>query len=77
MEKQEIYREQIGILKNEATHLWGSAFIVCGGSISMLFSEKQLAIILGWLGVIITLVLFNTYFVKRTEMISILKNMKE
>ncbi len=77
MKTNEIYREQIGILKNEATHLWGSTFVLGGGAITLFFKQTVPAVILGIIGVIFATLLFKTYFIKRAEIMEIIDKMEE
>ena len=77
MKNNEIYKEQIGVLKNEATHLWGSTFVLGGGAITLFFKQTLIAIILGTIGVIFATLLFKTYFIKRAEIMEIINKMEE
>ena len=73
----EIYREQIGILKNEATHLWGSTFVIGGGALTLFLNYHNfLTGVFGVIGLFFTVLFFKTYLLKRKEMIDILKKME-
>ena len=72
------YQEQLDVIKNEMTHLWGSAFITGGGSFALLYNEHNFAnIFWGCVGIFITIVFFNTYIMRRNEVTRILKFLKE
>lgn len=73
----EVYKEQIGILKNEMTHLWGSMFVIGGGSLTLFINyQNPLTNILCSLGFFLTILFLKTYFAKRTEIIYILREME-
>ena len=75
---KEIIIEKLNSIRNEMTHLWGSVFILAGGSIALLlddFSFKKL--LLGLLGMILAILLFNTYFIRRIELQKMIKKMEE
>ena len=60
------------------THLWGSIFIVGGGSFAFVFNEPSLIkYILGFFGIILAMLFLNAYFVRRTEMLKLLQSLEE
>ncbi len=70
--------EKLNSLRNEMTHIWGSAFILGGGSMTLLFNEyNPVKYFFGMLGFILTIIIFNAYFTRRSEMQQMLKNLEE
>lgn len=66
----EVYKEQIEILKNEMTHLWGAMFVIGGGSLTLFLNYQN-----PLTNILCSLVFFLT-FAKRTEIIYILREME-
>lgn len=76
--KDKVIAEKLNSIRNEMTHLWGSVFILGGGSIALFldtFSLKNW--LLGFIGIILAILLFNTYFLRRVELQKMIKNMEE
>lgn len=70
--------EKIGALKNEMTHLWTSFFAVGGGSLALLFNNPNIIRgVFGFVGVIFSLLFFNAYFIRRTELLKSIKILEE
>lgn len=70
--------EKLNSLRNEMTHIWGSAFILCGGSMTLLFNEyNPIKYFFGVLGFVLTIIIFNAYFTRRIEMQKMLKDLEE
>ena len=70
--------EKLNCIRNEMTHLWGTACATLGGSALLFVSSNANSsyYLIGTLGVIIALVLPNSYFVRRNEIMKILKKME-
>ena len=71
--------EKLNSIRNEMTHIWGSAFILGGGSMSLLFNGEYNLVkyFFGILGFILTLLVFNAYFTRRIEMQKMLKHLED
>ena len=71
--------EKANCLRNEMNHLWGAMFITGGGAIGFSIVEVKTFLIYFYiiLGFFWTIVFFNAYFVKRTELSKILGRLKE
>lgn len=55
--------EKLNSLRNEMTHIWGSAFILGGGSMALLLNEyNPIKYFFGITGFIFTIIIFNAYF---------------
>ncbi len=59
--------EKLNCIRNEMTHLWGSVFILGGGSISLFFKHTIEGYITGTIGVIFAIILAYSYFIRREE----------
>ncbi len=71
-------REQLGCIKNEMTHLWGTAFLFGGTSLMLLLrGVSDMERIIAIPGIIIALALFNAYFIRRDETLRIVNKIKE
>lgn len=73
-----VLQEKLNCLRNEMTHLWGSVFVVSGGSIATILNKPNffqcgLAIF----GFILALCFLNAYFIRRTEILHVLEKLKE
>lgn len=79
---------KLNFLINEMNCLWGSSFIVGGGSIALLLalSNKQIAkfnsieiiqIFMGIIGLIVFILFLNAFFIKRTECIKYINQIEE
>ena len=57
------------------SHLWGSVFIIGGGAITFLCIEPNLIkVIIGSFGIIFLPVLMNAYFIRRNEIMKIIRD---
>ena len=72
-------REKANCLRNEMNHIWGAIFIMGGGAIGFsIIAEKTLLIYFYIIaGFFLTIVFFNAYFTKRTELTKILNKLKK
>lgn len=69
--------EKLNCIRNEMTHLWGSIFATSGGVIALLLGELNfLKLVFIVFGTILTLVMINAYFIRRAEIMNILKELK-
>ena len=60
------------------THLWGGVFIVGGGAIALLLNGNSIVhYILGILGILLSLIFINAYFVRRNEVVKIVNDLEE
>lgn len=76
---EEIFEvEKLNCIGNEMTHLWGTACATLGGSALLFVSSNanNSYYLIGTLGVIIALVMANSNFVRRNEIMKILKKME-
>ena len=70
--------EKLNCIRNEMTHLWGSIFATSGGVIALVLSEFSiLKLFFIVFGTLLTLIMINAYFIRRTEVMSILKELKK
>lgn len=68
--------EKLNSIRNEMTHLWGSIFIVGSGSIALLLNSTGLRdYIIGILGILLGIIFINAYFVRRDEVVKIVKDL--
>lgn len=71
-------QEKLNSIRNEMTHLWGSIFIVGGGSMALLLNNSGIKdYIIGMLGIFLTIIFINAYFVRRYEVVKIINNLGE
>ena len=72
-------REKANCLRNEMNHIWGAIFIMGGGAIGFsIIAEKTLLIYFYIIAVFFwTIIFFNAYFTKRTELTKILDKLKK
>ena len=72
------YQEKLNLIKNEMTHLWGSAFVTGGSIFAFFFNEHTLInVFWGCISFIATVVLLNAYIIRRVETIKILNLIKQ
>ncbi len=70
--------EKLSCIRNEMTHLWGSIFATSGGVIALVLSEFSiLKLFFIVFGTLLTLIMINAYFIRRIEVMSILKELKK
>lgn len=70
--------EKLNSIRNEMTHLWGSVFILGGGSIAFVMNKPSISTyIIGFVGIIIAILFFNAYFVRRVEMFKMLESLED
>ena len=71
-------QEKLNSIRNEMTHLWGSIFIVGRGSMALLLNNSGVKdYIIGMLGIFLTIIFINAYFVRRYEVVKIINNLGE
>ena len=69
--------EKLNSIRNEMTHLWGSVFVTAGGSIALFLNSPCLVnYVLGVAGIIIFIIMANAYFIRRNEVVKILKDLQ-
>lgn len=69
--------EKLNLLRNEMSHLWGSVFIVGGGSFTFVINEPSLIkYIIGFIGIIFALLFLNAYFIRRTEVFKLIQSLE-
>ena len=75
---EEIFEsEKLNCIRNEMTHLWGSIFATSGGVVALVLSDfSMLKLFFIIFGTLLSLIMINAYFIRRTEVMNILKNMK-
>lgn len=60
------------------THLWGTGFLLAGGSFTVIFNNRTVeSFIWGGIGILIALIFGHAYFIRRTETLKIVKKIKE
>ena len=76
--KSTVIPERLNSIRNEMTHLWGSVFVLGGGSIALFLGEFSVRnFVLGFVGVMLTILMFNTYFLRRIELQKMIKDLEE
>lgn len=69
--------EKLSCIRNEMTHLWGSIFIVGGGSIALVMNNPSISTyVIGFIGIIFAILFLNAYFVRRVEMFKMLESLE-
>lgn len=79
---------KLNFLINEMNCLWGSSFIIGGGSIALLFAlgNKEASVfntveiiqlIMGIIGLVVFILFLNAFFIKRTECIKYISQIEE
>ncbi len=69
--------EKLNSIRNEMTHLWGSVFVTAGGAIALFLNSPSLVnYVLGVAGIIISIIMANAYFIRRNEVVKILKDLQ-
>lgn len=70
--------ERLNSIRNEMTHLWGSVFILGGGSVAFIvLNPSPVKYFLGIIGIAVAMMLLNAYFIRRVELLNILKALEE
>lgn len=70
--------EKLNSIRNEMTHIWGSIFIVGGGSIALLLNSSNLfGYMLAIVGSLLTIILSQAYFIRRNEVVKIVKGLED
>lgn len=70
--------EKLNCIRNEMTHLWGSVFLILGGSISIIFHNRNFeGYLIGAIGIAIALILAYAYFIRREETLRIINKIDE
>ena len=70
--------EKLSCIRNEMTHLWGTACATLGGSALLFVSPNANSsyYLIGTIGTIVAIVMANSYFVRRNEVLKILKKLE-
>ena len=75
--KEVTITEKLNSSRNEMTHLLGSIFVTFGSSIAILFNNPNIIMcIFGVVGIILALSFLNAYFVRRMEVLKLIKNLE-
>lgn len=78
MDNDKKLTEKLNCIRNEMTHLWGSVFILGGGSISLLLQHRSFAgYLLSTAGILTAIMLTQAYFIRREETIKIINKLEE
>lgn len=71
-------KEQLGCIKNEMTHLWGTVFLLAGGSFTIIFNHRTLeSFICGGFGILAAMIFGRAYIIRRVETLKIVKKIKD
>jgi hypothetical protein len=76
--ENDYFIQQIGIVKNEMTHIWNALIVVIGGTIGLLFvtqSIKTFALFL--FGIFFTILLVNAYVTRRINLLTLLNQLNK
>ena len=76
---EEIFEsEKLNCIRNEMTHLWGTACATLGGSVLLFVSPNANSsyYLIGSIGIVIAIIMANSYFIRRNEILKILKKME-
>lgn len=70
--------EKLNSIRNEMTHLWGSVFVTAGGTIALILEHNKSALTYLFIiaGFLFTLLMVNAYFIRRNEVVKILKDLE-
>ena len=71
--------ERLNCIRNEMTHLWGSACATAGGAVVLFLSSEAniFYYIMAIAGMLISIIMANAYFIRRNEVVKILKQLEE
>lgn len=71
--------EKLNSIRNEMTHLWGSACATIGGAIVLFLSSDAnwFYYVIASLGLLVAIIMANAYFIRRNEVVKILKQLEE
>lgn len=70
--------EKIGAIKNEMSHVWGAAFVLGGGTITLITTGlNNLKWVFVILGALLTILFLNAYAIRRQELMNYLKELEE
>lgn len=78
MDEKEYLVEKLNSIRNEMSHLWGAAFLMGGGAITLFttgYSNEKLIFIIS--GVFFSLIFANAYMIRRDEVKDILKILRK
>ncbi|GBF23119.1 hypothetical protein tpqmel_0531 [Candidatus Gastranaerophilus sp. (ex Termes propinquus)] len=65
MEEDNYKIEALKNLRNEMTHVWGSAFVLGGGGVTLvILRSSTIEAVLGWLAFLGFIIFMNAYFSK-------------
>lgn len=70
--------EKIGAIKNEMSHIWGAAFVLGGGTVTLITTGVDVlksAFVIS--GVVLTVLFINAYFIRRQELKRFLKELED
>ncbi len=70
-------KERLNSIRNEMTHIWGTVFVIGGGSLALLKEHSILSLIVGIIGLLAAGLFFNTYFLRRNEVFNLLQQLEE
>ena len=70
-------KERLNSIRNEMTHIWGTVFVIGGGSLALLKEHSILCLIVGIIGLLAAGLFFNTYFLRRNEVFNLLQQLEE
>ncbi len=70
---------KLNSIRNEMTHLWGTACATFGGAVVLFLSSGAdwINYVIATAGLIIAIIMANDYFVRRNEVIRILNKLEE
>jgi hypothetical protein len=69
MNLTDVEKEQVGVLKNEMTHLWTGMFIFGGGGLSLMITHPSPSnYFWGAVGTFWAVVFLISYFIKRDKL---------
>ena len=70
--------EKLSSIRNEMSHLWGGSFVMGGGAITLaITSPNILKSALAILGLVMTVLFMNAYFLRKQEILNILNELKQ
>ena len=72
-------KEKANSLRNEMNHIWGAIFVIGGGSVGFSIIENKTVLIYFFLilGIFWTVVFINAYFIKRTELLKTVNELRK
>lgn len=68
--------EKLNSIRNEMSHCWGGIFVVGGGTATIAIMQMSpLKMLLLILGAVLTILLINAYFIRKNELMGVLKQL--